>query len=97
MLPLHSIKSCICMNFDTARSLYSQTKFPFKTPSYVPEGYEYKCMQADTASVQLYYSNQTSFYPRFMDEPLAEGQIRIKISDDEDRYYGLPKNSPGES
>lgn len=81
-----------CMGFDTARSLYAATKFPFKTPSYVPQGYEYKCMQADTASVKLFYSNQT-FYPSYMGESLVEGQVRISISD-RDRYYGSLIDSP---
>lgn len=89
-----TVKSApVCMDFDTARSLYSQTEFPFKTPLYVPEGYEYKCMQADMASVYLYYSNQT-FRPEFMGEALAEGQIQIYM-DDYDRYFDLPKDLPG--
>lgn len=81
----------VCMDFDTARSLYSQTKFHFKTPSYVPEEYEYKCMQADMASVYLYYSNQT-FRPEFMGEALAEGQILVYM-DDYDRYFDI-QDSP---
>lgn len=84
----------VCMDFDTARSLYSQTKFDFKTPSYVPEGYEYKCMQADMASLYLFYSNQT-FRPEFMGEGPAEGQIQVYM-DDYDRYFDLP-DSPGVS
>lgn len=87
-----TVKSApVCMDFDTARSLYSQTKFDFKTPSYVPEGYEYKCMQADMASVYLYYSNQT-FRPEFMGEGLAEGQILVYM-DDFDRYFDIHDSS----
>ena len=70
----------LCMDLDTARSLYSATRFPFKAPTYAPDGYEYRCMQADTASVEMWYSNRT-FLPEFMGEGLAEGQIQIRMSD----------------
>ncbi len=79
----------VCMDFDTARSLYAATNFPFRTPSYFPEGYEYKCMQADMASVYLFYSTQ-DFQPIFMGAGLAEGQI-IVYMDDYDRYFGFPE------
>jgi hypothetical protein len=81
-----------CMDFDTARSLYSATKFPFMAPTYSPDGYEYKCMQADTSSVEMWYANQT-FPPQFMGEGLAEGQIQIRIYDT-DRYFGI-ETPPG--
>jgi hypothetical protein len=84
----------LCMDFDTARSLYSQTMFPFKAPSYVPEAYEYKCMQASTDLVSLFYSD-SEFEPIFMAYGLAEGQIQIRISDG-DRRYGLPEDPRSE-
>ena len=85
---IHVKRSPQCMDFDTARSLYSQTKFPFKTPSYVPEGYEYRCMQANMASVYLYYSSSQTFLPEFMSYGVAEGQILVYM-DDYDRYFGI--------
>ncbi|MGH9877951.1 MAG: hypothetical protein ACRD5H_09950, partial [Nitrososphaerales archaeon] len=76
-----------CMDYDTAASLYSQTKFPFKVPSYLPTGFEYKCMQAEAYNVQLFYANRT-FNSEEMGEGISSGVILLRMSDDE-RYFGL--------
>lgn len=76
-----------CMDYDTAASLYSQTKFPFKVPSYLPAGFEYKCMQAEASSVYLFYANRT-FDVQEMGEAVSSGEILLRMSD-EDRFFGI--------
>jgi hypothetical protein len=76
-----------CMDFDMARSLYSQTKFPFKIPSYLPLGYEYKCMQAEASSMSVFYASRI-FRVEEMGEAISSGEIMLRIADD-DRSYGL--------
>jgi hypothetical protein len=75
------------MDFDVASSLYSQTKFPFKIPAYLPQGYEYKCMQAEASNLQIYYANRT-FIHEEMGQGINSGEILLRMSD-ENRYFGI--------
>jgi len=80
-----------CMDFDTAGSLYSQTKFPFKIPSYLPPSYEYKCMQAEASNIMIFYANRT-FNVEEMGEGISTGEILMRMSD-ENLYFGISDES----
>lgn len=84
-----------CMDFGTAGSLYSQTKFPFKIPSYLPPGFEYKCMQAEASNIMIFFANRT-FSVEEMGEGISTGEILMRMSD-EDRYFGLSHASFNDS
>jgi hypothetical protein len=83
----------VCMDYDIAASLYSQTRFPFKVPSHLPSGFEYKCMQAEAYSIKLFYANRT-FNVEEMGEGTSSGMILLRMSDDE-RFYGINEGQNG--
>jgi hypothetical protein len=72
----------LCMDYDLAGSLYSQTDFPFKVPSYLPSGYGYKCMQASSADVSVFFANKTFDFEQ-MGEETKPGVIMLRMSDEE--------------
>jgi hypothetical protein len=81
----------MCMDPGEAASFYSQTKFPFRFPAYLPAGYTYQCMMAYKASVEMYFWDRQFDLSR-RDEQMDQGAIVLKISD-ENRGYGIPEDN----
>jgi len=81
----------MCMAPAEAATFYSQTKFPFRFPTYLPAGYTYQCMMADKARVEMYFWDRTLDLSR-IEEQVDQGAIVLKISD-ENRGWGIPEDN----
>ena len=61
-----------CMNPEEAKSLYGQSGFDIRFPTYLPDGYEYKCgILYDQFMLKEIYWNQTTNSPNDVTDYLA--------------------------
>jgi hypothetical protein len=71
-----------CMNPQEAKSLYGQSGFDIRFPTYLPTGYEYKCgIHYDHFMLKEIYWNQTTKSPNSLTDYLANNSEETALND----------------